>query len=207
MTDTTNPPPGRRRSGLLPLLLIVGALALLLYLYLRSTAPPAAPAPEPTVTAMVELATSTPVPPEPPEPPAKTPTPRPIDSGADPVCQDYLVAVGPDPATLSVDPICVGASNRVVWRSWDGQSPLKIYFPTSGFPKGVSPDVAPFLQMRRDRNPATGKDDWVFIYPGKASTQSGPPNERFGRPGRRYKLKYDQELNGKRVDGHIIIQK
>ena len=99
---------------------------------------------------------------------------------------------------------CVWPDELVRWRSWDGQSPLKIYFPTSGFPDGISKDVAPFPDMTRVTSGK--KDDWVFVHTEKATTYAPRPNS-IGSAGQKYCFKYDQELNGVRKDGRIIIQR
>ncbi len=199
MTDPGTQPPAGRRT--LVLLLVAVAAVVLVYFLVRSSRTGTEPQTGPGVTPTAEVATPTAVP--------APPTPTRVAGGTEvPECKqfkDSLVLVGPDPATLSEDPVCVGPSNRVVWRSWDGQSELKIYFPVSGFPTGSKPDSPPFSEMRREKQ--GDKDDWVFKYPGKASVNSGKPRPEFGKPGKKYAFKYDQELNGKRVDGWIVIQK
>lgn len=196
------PPDDRDRKKASPLLwiLILVVLALLAWLYSRSrgTAPEAPPSEPPVATAV----------PTEPVPTAPPPTAAPTRSGGgqtvpDPGAQDWIVAVGPDPATLSHDPICLGATNRVVWNSV-GNGTLKIYFPRSGFPAGIdSARIAPFPDMR-----LVGTD-WVFNHPNSpTATNSGTPNPNLPGPvGKKWRFKYDQEIGGKRADGHMIIIK
>jgi hypothetical protein len=182
------------------MLLVLGALVLLAIVYLfRSCPARTTPPPVPEATPIVAEATATAV------APAASPTPVavPTVSGADVPCQDSVILIGPDAATVRPEIACVGTTNWVRWRSWDGQSPLTIYFPTSGYPEGISKNVAPFPDM--SRRTAGGKDDWVFNHPQKSTTYAERPNA-IGSAGRRYTFKYDQELNGVRVDGRIIIQ-
>lgn len=114
--------------------------------------------------------------------------------------------VGPDPGTLSQDPICVGPGNHVVWSASNNVGALTIYFPVSGFPPAVPTHIAPFSDMKRVTT--DGHDDWVFQHPGRMSTNSGPSNHALpGPPGTKLKFKYDQQIGNLRADGHMIIQK
>ncbi len=196
MADAPNPPSGSR-TGLL--LVLAALLVLIIFLVVRSCPPKEAPPAGPAGTPVIAEATATAV------PSAATPT-RPVlmPEGTPVPCGDAVVVIGPDAATVRPETVCVGASNWVRWRSWDGQSPLTIYFPTSGFPDGISRDIAPFPDM--SRRTANGKDDWVFNHPQKSTTYAERPNS-IGSPNTAYLFKYDQELNGVRKDGRIIIQR
>ena len=206
MADPATPPAGGRKA--LPLLLIALIGLLLAYLIYRNSATktPAPPVEEPGITPVFVEATPTarPATPVPTAPVTSACMPSPAEM---PECKSWVVMVGPDASTLSADPICVGSANTVRWTAWDTLSPLKIYFPTSGFPAGTRYDVAPFADMRRDRDETSKKDEWVFQHPDRSTVNAGVPNPAFGVPGRSYCFKYDQEINGRRVDGRMIIQR
>jgi hypothetical protein len=200
MADPGTTPPGGKKT--FPLWLLALVILLVGYFIYRSfatrTPPPTEPPPTPVV--VLETPTSPPV-----IPTAAPPTPT-VTQVVEVPCQDWIVMVGPDPATLNHDPVCIGPSNHIVWTVASGGGSLKIFFPVSGYPKGLNPNIPPFAQMKRAT--AGGKDDWVFKYPGATSTQSGPPNTTLpGPPGTRWVFKYDQQIGDKRADGQMIIKK
>jgi hypothetical protein len=185
------------------LVLLAIVLLLVIYLVYRCGRTPAAP---PAVEPTPALAETT-VTAEPTMPAAPSPTPTPSIAAClppaptpIPVCENTVILIGPDAATVKPEFACVGPTNWVRWRSWDGQSRLKIYFPTSGFPEGISKEVSPFPDM------TLVKGDWVFNHSDKSTTYAEKPNT-IGSAGQKYCFKYDQELNGVRRDGRIIIQR
>src|SRR5262245_28364268 len=161
-------------------LVVVGVLALAVGYFIgkSTTTVPPAPAPVPTVT-------NSPV-------PAASPTPV-------IACGNQIVVVGPDPSTLSADPICIAPSNQVTWRSDQGQ-PLVILFPESGFPPGTT--VPPFTDMQLIVSGT--KRDWQFKHHFGSSVEvSTPVNPALinNQPHGQYEFKYDQLLAGRRGDG------
>lgn len=211
MADPGTQQPGDKKKTF-PLWLLVLVILLIGYLFYRGCAPQTPPAPEPATTSTVPEAPATATAVEAkPAVQAAAPAPAPVPTcppaGSPPECKDWIVLVGPDPATVRPDIFCIGPTNTATWTSWDYKAPLKIYFPTSGFPSGVSRDTSPFLDMTRVTVATTGQDEWVFTHPGKETTRAGRANPAFGAAGQRYCLKYDQEVNGQRADGRIIIQK
>jgi hypothetical protein len=205
MADASPPPP-LPAEGRKTLTWVILAIVLLLVIYLvyrcgKTPVPPPDVEPTPAVT---EVVTGIPTVPAAPTatrtpmsaiaaclPPAPTPTPR---------CENTVILIGPDAATVNPEYACVGPENWVRWRAWDGQSRLKIYFPKSGFPEGLNQGVSPFPDM------TLVKDDWVFNHTEKSTTYAPKPSV-FGSAGQKYCFKYDQELNGVRKDGRIIIQR
>jgi hypothetical protein len=206
MANTAPPPPPEGRKTLTLVLLAIVLLLIIYLAYRCSKQPVGPPAVEPTPAVTEAMVTA-----EPTARPAATPTPTlgiaaclPPAPTPLPECKSWTVLVGPDPAVVRPDIVCVGPNNTMRWTSWDNETALRIYFPTSGFPNGISHDTMPFPDMTRVQ--ANGKDDWVFKYPSKATTFGGKPNS-LGSAGQRYCFKYDQELNGVRKDGRIIIQR
>ena len=198
MTNPPKPSSGSR-TGLL--IALAAILILLIFWLVRSCR---------AQDRAARVAEETPVVPEvtvtliPPAGPTATPRPAPTPTSPPVACQDSVVLIGPDAGTVRPETVCVGPSNWVRWTAWDNQSPLTIYFPTSGFPNGISQNVAPFPDMTR--RTGGGKDDWVFNHPQKSTTYAERPNS-IGSPNGRYVFKYDQELNGVRKDARIIIQR
>ena len=205
MASTAPPPPAQRKTLTLVVLAIV--LLVIIYLAYRCSKQPVGP---PTVEPTPAVAEGT-VTAEPSAAAAPTPTPTPSIAAClppaptpPPECKSWTVTIGPDPSVVRPEFICIGPSDTARWVSWDNATALTIYFPTSGFPEGLSPETMPFPDMKRVQ--LNGKDDWVFQHPGKTSTTSGKPNS-IGSSGQKYCFKYDQELNGVRKDGRMIIQR
>ena len=213
MADPGTQQPGGKKKTF-PLWLLILVILLIGYLFYRGCTPQTPPAPEQATTSTVPEATATatavekkPTVQAAAPAPVNTPVPTCPPAGSPPECKNWIVLVGPDPGTVRPDIFCIGPTNTATWTSWDYKAPLKIYFPTSGFPSSVSRDTSPFLDMTRVTVAATGQDEWVFNHPSKETTRAGKPNPAFGVAGQRYCLKYDQEVNGQRADGRIIIQK
>ncbi len=213
MADPGTQQPGSKKRAF-PLWLLVLVLLLIVYLFYRGCAPKSPPATEETTTPTAAAVEPTTVETKPtvreaaaPLPPVNTPTPTCPPAGSPPECKDWIALVGSDAGTVRPDIFCIGPTNTATWTSWDYKAPLTIYFPTKGFPPGAPYDKAPFPDMTRKQDPATGKDEWIFNHPGKETTRAGKANPGFGLPGQRYCFKYEQELNGQRADARIIIQK
>jgi hypothetical protein len=213
MTNSTTPNSGGRKF--LPLVLILVALVVA-FVLLRSCRKPVPSTTEPGITPP-PVAVASPTQREPTVTAVMAPSPTTQGCGAlpDPLppCKDWLVTVGPDPATLTADGksaewICLRSNNVVRWRMAEGSTGLKIFFPTSGFPQGVEKSVSPFGYMTRIQIPANGptpaKDEWVFNNV-SLPIFSGQPNSALGSGQKCFK--YWQTINGQTADGRIIIQR
>jgi len=205
MADPGNPQTDGRK--VLPWLLVVLVALLLAYLIYRSTAtrtPPQAGEPGTTPVAAEATPTVRPVTPVATLPAAPVCMPSPSEM---PLCQNWVVLVGPGgKLEEGKEVICIGSQNWVRWRASDGVSRIKIYFPVKGFPEGLSHSVSPFPGMQRVQDATSNKDEWVFINQDKSTTYTGTPNA-VGSSGQRYCFKYDQEFEGTRIDGRMIIQR
>jgi hypothetical protein len=111
---------------------------------------------------------------------------------------DQIVSVGPTEKDVKPDPITIGPGDHVFWRTTPAGRKLQIIFPRAKFPAGVSQQ--PFESMT-----VNGTDYLIDCGTNSDSCASGAVSRNL--PSGRFEYLYDQILDGKRADGHVVIVK
>jgi hypothetical protein len=111
---------------------------------------------------------------------------------------DQFVYVGPKATDVNPPSPTILWTGHVFWKTTPTGHRLKIVFPTSGFPPGIT--LPPFQAMLANGN------EYDAACSGD-SCASGNVNSAIKVPaGTRLTYKYDQILDDVRADGRIIIQ-